>query len=90
MRQLKFSESIREALDLAMQKDPFVYTMGLGVPDPKGIFGSTVGLQEKYGPERVLDMPCSENAMTGIAIGSAIEGFKPVISHQRADFFFSD
>lgn len=88
MRQLKFSESIREALDQALERDPFVYTIGLGVPDPKGIFGSTLDLQQKYGPKRVLDMPCSENAMTGIVIGSAIEGFKPIISHQRADFFF--
>ena len=53
-RQLKYFEAIREAQDLCMAKDPAVYLMGLGVPDPKGIFGTTLGLQEKYGSRRVL------------------------------------
>jgi pyruvate dehydrogenase E1 component beta subunit len=61
--------------------------MGLGVPDPKGIFGTLDGLAQKYGPTRVMDMPTSENAMTGIAIGSAIKGMRPVMTHQRVDFF---
>jgi pyruvate dehydrogenase E1 component beta subunit len=60
--------------------------MGLGVPDPKGVFGSTLGLQEKYGPARVLDMPTAENGMTGIALGSALAGMRPVMLHQRIDF----
>jgi len=63
-----------------------VYVMGLGVPDPKGIFGSTLGLAEKYGSDRVLDMPTSENGMTGVAIGSAIAGMRPIMVHQRLDF----
>jgi pyruvate/2-oxoglutarate/acetoin dehydrogenase E1 component len=69
-----------------MGSDPSVYIMGLGVPDPKGIFGTTLGLQEKYGVKRVLDMPTSENAMTGIAIGSALMGMRPIMTHQRVDF----
>jgi len=85
-RTLKFNEAIREALDLCMAKDPAVYVMGLGVPDPKGIFGTTLGLVDKYGPDRVLDMPTSENGMTGIAIGSALVGMRPVMIHQRVDF----
>lgn len=86
-RSLKFFEAIREATDQAMAADQNVYIMGLGVPDPKGIFGTTSGLLEKYGEERVLDMPTSENAMTGIAIGSAIAGMRPIMTHQRVDFF---
>jgi pyruvate dehydrogenase E1 component beta subunit len=86
-RQLKFCEAIREATDQKMAQDSNVYLMGLGVPDPKGIFGTTSGLAEKYGPSRVMDMPTSENAMTGIAIGSAILGMRPVMTHQRVDFF---
>lgn len=85
-RQLKYFEAIREATDQAMQRDSTVYLIGLGVPDPKGIFGTTLGLQEKYGADRVQDMPLSENAMTGVAIGSAIVGMRPVVSHQRVDF----
>lgn len=85
-RQLKFFEAVREAQDLCMAKDPSVYLMGLGVPDPKGIFGTTLGLQEKYGTKRVLDIPLSENAMTGVATGSALVGMRPVLTHQRLDF----
>ena len=85
-RELKFSQAINEAVDLCMAKDPAVYIMGLGVPDPKGIFGTTLGLQQKYGSKRVMDMPASENAMTGVAIGSALVGMKPIMTHQRMDF----
>lgn len=85
-RQLKFFEAIREAIDLCMEKDPRVYLMGLGVPDPKGIFGTTSGLVEKYGNHRALDMPASESAMTGVAIGSALVGMRPIMTHQRMDF----
>jgi len=85
-RELKFFEALNEAVDQCMARDPSVYIMGLGVPDPKGIFGSTVGLQQKYGTTRVMDMPCSENGMTGVAIGSALVGMRPVMTHQRVDF----
>lgn len=85
-RELMFYQAIQEALDLCMAKDVSVYLMGLGVPDPKGIFGSTLGLQKKYGKNRVMDMPTSENAMTGVAIGSALAGMRPVLTHQRVDF----
>jgi pyruvate/2-oxoglutarate/acetoin dehydrogenase E1 component len=86
-RQLNFYQAILEATDQKMAQDPNVYVMGLGVPDPKGIFGTTSGLAEKYGPHRVMDMPTSENAMTGIAIGTAIRGMRPIMTHQRVDFF---
>ncbi|MCH9627859.1 MAG: Acetoin:2,6-dichlorophenolindophenol oxidoreductase subunit beta [Chlamydiales bacterium] len=82
----QFNEAILHATDQLMAADTSVYLMGLGVPDPKGIFGTTIGLQEKYGPERVMDMPCSENAMTGVAIGSAVVGMRPILTHQRVDF----
>ena len=85
-RELLFYQAINEAIDFCMAKDPSVYIMGLGVPDPKGVFGSTLGLQQKYGDQRVMDMPASENAMTGVAIGAALVGMRPVITHQRIDF----
>jgi pyruvate dehydrogenase E1 component beta subunit len=83
---IAYNQAILEALDQSMECDENVYVMGLGVPDPKGIFGTTLGLQEKYGPERVMDMPLAENAMTGVAIGSALTGLRPVMTHQRVDF----
>lgn len=85
-RQLKFFEALREALDICMERDPNVYIMGLGVPDPKGIFGTTLDFHKKYGDSRAMDIPTAENGITGIAIGSAIAGMRPVLTHQRVDF----
>ncbi|MCZ7644137.1 MAG: alpha-ketoacid dehydrogenase subunit beta [Planctomycetota bacterium] len=84
-RHLTYAQAILEATDLCLGADPNVYLMGLGVPDPKGIFGTTLGLREKYGA-RVLDMPTSENGMTGVALGSAVVGMRPILTHQRVDF----
>ena len=82
-----FTEQIRFGLDEALEHDPKLVLMGLGVTDPKGIFGTTLGLPQKYGRERVLETPTSENAVTGIGIGLAITGHKTVMVHQRLDFF---
>ncbi|MBC7743434.1 MAG: alpha-ketoacid dehydrogenase subunit beta [Bdellovibrionaceae bacterium] len=84
---MKFTNAINEALSIAMEADPGVIVYGLGTPDPKGIFGTTLGLQERFGPDRVFDMPTAENALTGVAIGAALGGLRPVMSHQRLDFF---
>jgi acetoin:2,6-dichlorophenolindophenol oxidoreductase subunit beta len=81
-----FSRGVNEALTIALENDPTVICYGLGVPDPKGVFGTTLGLQERFGSDRVFDMPTSESAMTGIAIGAAINGLRPVLTHQRLDF----
>ena len=85
-RQLTYGAAIHEAIDLCLEQDSTVYLMGLGVPDPKGVFGTTLGLQAKFGASRVLDMPTAENGMTGVAIGSALVGMKPIMVHQRMDF----
>ncbi len=86
MREISYVEAIREALDQSMGVDDRVILIGEGVPDPKSIFNSTKGLQEKYGIQRVFDMPLAENGMTGICIGAAIRGLRPVLVHQRVDF----
>lgn len=85
-RQISFSQAILEATGQCMECDESVYIMGLGVTDPKGIFGTTLGLEKRFGNKRVLDMPVSENGMTGIAIGSALVGMRPILTHQRVDF----
>src|SRR5687767_10237713 len=69
-----------------MARDPAVFVMGLGVDDPKAILGTTRGLVEKYGPDRVFDTPLSEDAMTGVAIGAAMAGLRPIHVHIRMDF----
>ena len=85
-RELKFSQAINEAIDLCMAKDSSVYIMSLGVPDPTAIFGTVAGLVEKYGSDRVMDMPTSENGMTGVAIGSTLVGMRPIMIHHRVEF----
>jgi acetoin:2,6-dichlorophenolindophenol oxidoreductase subunit beta len=86
-RTISFTQAINEALHQAMARDKNVVCYGLGVGDPKEIFGTTKGLQEKFGSERVFDMPTAENAMTGIGIGASLLGTRPVMVHQRLDFF---
>jgi pyruvate dehydrogenase E1 component beta subunit len=83
---MTYGQAVNSALDLAMARDPRVIVIGEGVPDPKAIFGTTAGLRERYGPDRVFDMPLSENGATGICIGAALSGLKPVMVHQRIDF----
>ncbi|WP_448249246.1 alpha-ketoacid dehydrogenase subunit beta [Thalassotalea agariperforans] len=81
-----FTEAINQAMMIAMTTDDDVFCYGLGVDDPLRIFQTTKGLVEKF-PERVFDMPTAENGMTGIGIGAAIAGMRPVMVHQRLDFF---
>jgi len=85
-RSLTYCRAINEAMELSLAADPSVYLIGLGVPDSKGVFETTSGLAAKFGPKRVMDMPASENGVTGIVIGSALVGMRPVMVHQRMDF----
>jgi len=82
-----FTEAIREAHFELMSTDRSVICYGLGVTDPKAIFGTTTGLLDAFGSERVFDVPTSEAALTGAAIGAALGGLRPIVSHQRLDFF---
>ena len=86
-RLLTVAEAIREGLERALEERPEVFVMGEGVTDPKGIFGTTKGLVERFGADRVLEMPISENAFTGIAIGTCLLGQRPIVVHQRVEFF---
>ena len=87
---MKSLKTFREALNLAfikeMEADPKVFMFGLDVADHKRIFGSTWALVERFGPERCFGTPLSEDAMTGVALGAAISGLRPIHVHIRADF----
>jgi pyruvate dehydrogenase E1 component beta subunit len=86
-RRLNFAQAVNEAVLVAMERDPKTLCFGLGVDDPKRIFGTTNGLAEKFGPKRVFDMPTSEAGMTGVALGASLNGHRPLMTHQRLDFF---
>lgn len=85
-RQISFANAILEATDQAMGLCPEVIVLGQLVDTKSGIFGTTTGLAEKYGAERVQDFPVSENLMTATAMGASLTGLRPVIAHQRLDF----
>ena len=85
-RMLTYAEAIREATENEMARDSSVMVLGIGVDDFKGIYGTTTGLVEKFGTDRVVDTPISEDAMTGVAIGAALAGLRPIHVHIRMDF----
>jgi pyruvate/2-oxoglutarate/acetoin dehydrogenase E1 component len=85
-RSLTYAEAIGEATQQEMELDPSVIVLGIGVDDFRGIYGTTAGLVEKFGNDRVLDTPLSEDAMTGVAIGAALAGLRPIHVHIRMDF----
>lgn len=84
-RILKYTDALREAQDQMMEKDPSVFVIGLGVSYPKGADGTTTGLKAKY-PDRVFDTPVSEASVTGMAVGAAINGLRPIVHHGRVEF----
>ena len=83
---MTFREAVNHALTDEMEADPSVFVYGLDVPDHKRIYGTTAGLVEKFGSRRCFGTPLSEEAMTGVALGAAISGLRPVHVHIRADF----
>jgi len=85
-RILSYPDAIQEALESEMSRDESVIVMGLGVDDPKRILGTTRGLLERFGSERIFDTPLAEDGMTGVAIGAALAGLRPVHVHIRMDF----
>ncbi len=85
-RVITYGEALREGQAECLRADPDTYLIGLGVPGPTGIFGTTKGLVDEFGPDRVLDMPSSEGGMSGIALGTSICGLRPIIVHMRVDF----
>src|SRR6266536_3527390 len=85
-RILSFGDAIREATTQEMERDRSVIVLGIGVDDFKAVWGTTKGLVERFGPERCFDTPLAEDAMTGVAIGAALAGLRPIHVHIRMDF----
>ncbi len=85
-RLLSYNQAVKEATEQEMERDKSVVIMGIGVDDPRGIYGTTLGLQETFGPDRVFDTPLAEDAMTGVAVGASLGGLRPMHIHIRMDF----
>ena len=86
MRKIIYAKAINEAIMQMMEKDKSVFLLGQGCKSPWYVGRTCDGLIEKFGEERVIDTPVSENAMTGAAVGAAIAGMKPIVVHPRVDF----
>jgi len=83
---MTFREAVNLAIVKEMEADPSVFIFGLDVPDHKRIFGSTRHLVEKFGSRRCFGTPLSEDTLTGVALGAALSGLRPILVHIRADF----
>ncbi len=86
VQKLTGSKAMSLAIEQAMLKDDKVFVMGEDVGKYGGIFGSTTGLMEKFGPDRVMDTPISETGFIGAAVGAAAEGFRPIVELMFVDF----
>src|SRR6478735_6698205 len=83
---LTTAKAMVEGIGLEMERDPSVFYLGEDVGPYGGIFGSTTGLLEKFGPQRIIDTPISETAFIGLATGAAVEGMRPIAELMFADF----
>jgi len=86
MAELMFWEAIRRAHDEEMTNDPLVICMGEDIGVAGGTYKATNGLYDKYGPERVIDTPISENGYTGLGIGASFLGVRPIIEIMSVNF----
>lgn len=86
MSRSSFVDALREAIREEMSSDETVFVMGQDVGAYGGLFGVTKGLLKEFGPERIIDVPILESAMTGAAVGAAMMGMRPIVEFQFADF----
>lgn len=86
MAELMYWEAIRRAHDEEMARDPLVICMGEDIGVAGGTYKATQGLYDKYGPQRVIDTPISENGYTGVGIGASFVGVRPIIEIMSVNF----
>lgn len=86
MRQISLREALNEALREEMERDPSTFLMGEEVAEYDGAYKVSKGLLKKFGPERVVDTPISENGFTGLGLGAALGGLRPIIEVMTWNF----
>jgi len=86
MREISYAQAINEALKQCMEQDERVVLLGEDIGCYGGVFQVTAGLQEEFGPERVVDTPISEAGFVGASVGAALTGMRPVVEIMFIDF----
>ncbi len=86
VREITLAQAIREALAEEMRRDPRVFVMGEDVAEAGTPFKVLSGLVEEFGPQRILDTPISEPGITGMGVGAAMTGMRPVVDIMFGDF----
>ena len=86
MRELTYRQAVNETLREALARDPRTFIMGEEIGVMGGFFGTSGGLLQEFGEERVMDMPISEVVMPGIGVGAAVTGMRPIVDLQNIDF----
>lgn len=87
MAELSYREAVAAAISQEMKRDPNVVFLGEDIADAGGVFKTTVGLLDEFGPKRVRDTPISEQAILGAAMGAAMTGLRPIAEIMFSDFF---
>jgi pyruvate/2-oxoglutarate/acetoin dehydrogenase E1 component len=91
MAEMSIAEALRQAIREEMRRDARVFCIGEDIGIPGGFGGAftvTLGLSDEFGPERILDTPISELGLTGVAVGAAMGGLRPIADVQYGDFLF--
>ena len=88
MRKLSYVKALNEALHQILASDDRAFLIGQGVTSPWYVGQSCVGLPERFGDDRIIDTPVSENGVTGMAVGAALNGMRPILVHPRLDFMY--
>jgi pyruvate/2-oxoglutarate/acetoin dehydrogenase E1 component len=88
MPRISYAQAINETLHQMLESDTRVFVIGQGVTSPWYVGTTTVGLIDRFGIKRIIDTPVSENGITGVAVGAALAGMRPVLVHPRMDFMY--
>src|SRR5688572_25306646 len=86
MREIQFREALREALNEEMRRDPSIFLMGEEVAEYNGAYKVSQGMLDEFGPERILDTPIAELGFTGIGVGAAMNGLRPIVEFMTFNF----
>ena len=90
MRTIQFREAVCEAMSEEMRRDPSIYLMGEEVAEYNGAYKASKGMLDEFGPKRIIDTPIAESGFSGIGVGSAMNGCRPIIEfigRNGSDYF---